>query len=235
MRIAVTGTNGIGKSTLISDMLETWASYETPSTSFRDDIDDKYITDVTEDRQRAILDSMVTQLKTYGKSDSVLYDRCPVDNMVYTLYGYAKEEGDITEEFVLECAAELKIALRMIDLILFIPITKQDNVNIEANLEDKGDLDLAYAKEIDHIFKSIYREWDKRGSPYVDFEDKPHVIEIFGTPEERLELMKMYIDTTGDAYGEGLIIKPDELEGLHHMDALLAEQEGLAEDTKFEL
>jgi hypothetical protein len=182
---------------------------------------------------------MVDQLRTYGKKDNIIYDRCPVDNLVYTLYGYAHgddaDDDNITEEFVLKSAAALKEALRMIDLILFIPITSQDNINIESNLEGKGDLDVSYAKEIDHIFKALYKEWDKRGSPYVDFEDKPHVVEVFGTPEERIELAKLYIDVTGEAFGEGQIIKPDELEDLHHMNELLTQQEELTEDSRLDI
>ena len=154
--------------------------------------------------------------------------------MVYTLYGYAKEHG-ITDKFVKQTAEELKKALRMIDLVLFIPVTKHDSVCIEDNLEDKGDLTEEYAIEIDNIFKSLYKEWDKRGSPYVDFEDKPHVLEIFGTPEERIEMVKLYIDVVGDAYGEGNIIAPDELKGLHNMSELLTQQEEEVKESKYNL
>ena len=235
MRIAITGTNGIGKSSLIKDMLRSWKVYSLAKDTFRNDTDERYVTDMTEDNQQTILDGMVTELKRHGKSDNVLFDRCPVDNLVYTLHSYAKENGDISEEFVLESATKLKKALKMIDLIIFIPITAADKINIEDNLIDKGELDVTYAKEIDHIFKSLYREWEKKDSPYVEYDDKPHVLEIFGTPVERIELLKMYIDSTGDSYGESSIIHPDEVNALEKMNALLTQQSEIAEETRLDI
>lgn len=234
MRIAVTGTNGVGKSTFINDMLQQWSCFSKPETDFRSKIRKRYTTTVNSKRQKKILKLMTDQLRSYGRGDNVIYDRCPIDNMVYTLYGYAKEHG-ITDKFVKQTAEELKKALRMIDLVLFIPITKHGSVCIEDNLEDKGDLTEEYAIEIDNIFKSLYKEWSKRESPYVDFEDKPHVLEIFGTPEERIEMVKLYIDVAGDAYGEGNIIAPDELEGLHNMSELLTQQEEEVKESKYNL
>lgn len=222
MRIAVTGTNGVGKSTLISDILDHWDCYSKPEKSYRDLIEDRYTTVTEESRQQLILDNMVDQLKTFGKDENIIIDRCPVDNVVYSLYG--NNQGNISDDFISKSAARLKDALRMIDLILFIPVTSHDSVDIEANLQGKGDLNAAYAVEIDNIFKTLYRQWESRESPFVDFEDKPHIVEIFGSRQERLELIKMYITETGGAFESSVILSPDEIVEMESLYAAIAKE-----------
>lgn len=210
MRIAVTGTNGIGKSTLIKSMLDMWECYTTPDKTYRDVLtQDKYTTTMCQDTQLKVLDNMIDSLKCYGKDDNVIFDRCPIDNIVYSIHGH--ERGDIDESFITECAARVKESLRMLDLILFIPITTHDNIDIADNLKDKGDLNLQYATEIDHLFKSIYKQWENKESPFVDYEDKPHVIEVFGTPEQRLEMVKLYITESGGMFEDSVILSPSEI------------------------
>lgn len=222
MRIAVTGTNGIGKSTLIKSMLEHWSGYTTPKKSYRDNIDNRYTTVMNESTQQQVLDSMVDQLKSYGKDDNVIYDRCPVDNLVYSLHGNTK--GTITDKFIETCATQVKESLRMLDLIFFIPITSQDNIDINSNLEGKGQLTLEYATEVDHLFKSVYRQWDNKESPFVDYEDKPHVIEVFGTPEQRLEMVKLYITESGGMFEDSVILSPSEIMEMEALYSAIAKE-----------
>lgn len=222
MRIAITGTNGIGKSTLINSILSNWDCYSVPDTNYRDDIEDRYTTDMSEKRQRSILDFMINQLKQYGVDDNVLLDRCPIDNLVYSLHGNAK--GTISDEFIDKCSADIKESLRMIDLIFFIPITSQDSIDIKSNITNKGDLSIEYVQEIDHLFKSVYRQWDNKESPFVDYEDKPHVIEVFGTPEQRLEMVKLYITESGGMYENSAILTPDEIVEMESLYAAIAKE-----------
>lgn len=227
MRIAVTGTNGIGKSTFVKDFLNEWTGFSTPDSTYRDVIKDRHSSTITEEKQKLILDHMTDQLKTFGKTDNVIFDRCPVDNMVYTLW--ANSKNLVSDEFVTESAEKLKNALRMIDLLLFIPITKADNICLTSTLSSRDGIDESYAKEIDHIFKSLYREWDKAESIFVDPQDKPHVIEVFGTPEERVAISKLYVTEDGDSFEQGAIITPDELDELERLNELVTEQQTLNE------
>jgi len=227
MRIAVTGTNGIGKSTFIRDFLTEWPDFQTPTTTYRDVVKKRHASKITEAKQRKILEHMITTMKTYGADDNVIYDRCPVDNMVYTLL--ANSQGLVSDEFVEESAKRLKESMRMIDLLLFIPITKADQINLTATLSARDGIDVDYATGVDHIFKALYRQWDLKESIFVDVADKPHVIEIFGSREERLSISRLYVTPSGETYDQGNIITPSELDELEKLNAMVTEQQTLVD------
>jgi len=227
MRIAVTGTNGIGKSTFIRDFLTEWPDFKTPTTTYRNVVKNRHASKITEAKQRKILDHMIDTMKTYGAKDNVIYDRCPVDNMVYTLL--ANSQGLISDKFVEESAKRMRESLRMIDLLLFIPITKTDQINLTSTLSARDGIDEDYAKGVDHIFKALFRQWEFKESIFVDSADKPHVIEIFGTREERLSISRLYVTPDGETYDQGNIITPSELDELEKLNALVTEQQTLVD------
>ena len=86
MRIAISGTACQGKTTFINDFLQEWPNYETPEKTYRDVLDkDNHSESTDEDNQWDVLNFMVDQLQEYRKGDNVIFDRCPLDNLVYTL------------------------------------------------------------------------------------------------------------------------------------------------------
>jgi len=173
---------------------------------------------------------MIGQMRGFGKDDNVIFDRCPIDNMAYTLW--ANNSGEISDQFVRESAKQLQDALRMIHLVLFIPITRMDDINLSASLSGShGDLDARYAAEIDNIFKSLFREWDKTDSVFVDHKDKPHVIEVFGTREERVAMAELYVAEDGDCYSEESIITPQEIDQIESLNKMVTEQAADEQDS----
>ena len=219
MRVAVTGTNGIGKSTFINDFLQAWPGFKTPENTFRDVLTDRYSEEISEERQDVVLDHMIKTMQAHGKNDNIIYDRCPVDNIVYSLW--ANNYGLVSSDYIKKAAARVKSSLRMLDLIFFIPVTKSDKISLSQTLSGNDHIDESYATEIDNIFKAMYREWDKTQSIFVDVEDKPHVIEVFGTREERTQIAKLYVTEDGDAFGESSIVSPDELAELEKLNRLV--------------
>jgi hypothetical protein len=219
MRICVTGTDGIGKTSFINDMISTWGNYKSPRYSYHDDLNDLRDGEFTKDKQQSIIDSISDTLKQYGKNDNVIYDRGPVDCLVYTLYGN-NNNTDCDDDFVESMMEQVKNALRMIDLIFFVPITTTSNIDLVKNAEDKEAdyIDCDFIIEIDNIFKSIYNHWDLKNVPYVIYDDKPHVLEVFGTPEERIHIAQMYVNPQGDQFGESNILTPQEIEELEELN-----------------
>jgi thymidylate kinase len=198
MRIAISGTANTGKTTLVKAFLKEWKNYTTPDKTYRHLLGNTHSKETSKDLQWDILNFSIDQVQKYSKGDKVIFDRCPLDNLVYSMWAYDKGEGDIDEAFIKKCIPLVRETLKLYDIIFFIPITKVSPIKI---VEDgTRDTDPFYIKEIDSIFKAIERDWNTNSKcQYCDMEDRPGLIEIFGEPEERLQMLRLYLDVDGDA------------------------------------
>jgi len=236
MRIAISGTANLGKSTLVQDFLQEWNMYGREVKTYRDVLNEKQLPHskkTTKESQKAILDYMVDTLKEFKKGDKVIFDRCPLDNLVYSMWAMSQEDSDIDEDFIDECIPIVREALTNLDIIFFIPITKFNKIDIE----DDGfrETDKQYIKEIDNFFKVLQRHYHEhpQDNPFFPRDDSPALIEVFGSREERINMIKLYIDAEGDLIGgdgSSDIFTP---ENLDVMEKLL-ESQGLAKKDEDE-
>lgn len=213
MRIAISGTACQGKSTLIKDFKEKWPSYTSPDKTYRDVITEQNLdhsSTTNKKTQMAILDFMIDELQKTAKGDKVIFDRCPLDNIVYSIWAEAKKDSDIDDAFIKKCMTLVSESLRFIDMILFVPITKVAPVELEE--DDLRDTNEEFIEEIDNIFKAVHRDYmnNPRSSFFVE-DDRPAIIEIFGNRKERIDLIKLYLDNDGDFLEPGNIITEEEL------------------------
>jgi len=205
MRIAISGTACQGKSTLIKDFLQEWNMYTTPAKTYRDYLTENNLPhskETTKDTQWDILNFMVDTLQQYSKGDKVIFDRCPLDNMVYSLWAHEKDNSDLDSDFIKKCIPVVRESLRFLDVIFFIPITKAAPIKIVE--DDLRDTDEEFITEIDNIFKGIERQYleGQKASPFLPNEECPAIVEVFGNREQRLHMMRQYIDAEGDLLGE---------------------------------
>lgn len=224
MRIAISGTANQGKSTLIKDFLAEWPSYKLEEGSYRKFIDKKlpHSKAATKKSQWKILNSLVDDLQKYSKKDNVIFDRCPLDNLVYSLWAFDKQSSDIDKEFIDKCIPVVRESLRHLDIIFFLPITKAAPVKIEDN--GVRETDETYIKEIDALFKSLtYQYTHNLGrTPFFPKDDSPGIIEIFGSPLERIQMIKWYINTDGDLIGgdpndPGSVFNPENISAMEDL------------------
>ena len=204
MRICVVGTANIGKTTFINDFLENWPGYSKPEKTYRDTLPEgAHSKHTTAETQEKILDFMVSQHAEYGKDANVIFDRCPLDNMAYTLWGMEQGLEGIDFEFADASCRRVSEAMRNIDLIFYLPICAQNNVKI---VEDGvRETDPEYIKAIDDKFREFHKEWATNAkSPFFPSDDRPAILEIFGNRRERIEIAKLYLDPDGNA------IEPDQ-------------------------
>ena len=204
MRIAISGTANLGKSTLIKDFLQEWPMYGYEVTSYRNIVAEKQLPhskQTNKESQKAILEYMVDSLKQFDKDDKVIFDRCPLDNLVYSMWAMSQEGNDVDEDFVDECIPIVREALTNLDIIFFLPITKFNKIDIVENGE--RETDQKYIKEIDNFFKVLQRHYHEhpQDNPFFPRDDSPALIEVFGTPEERIAMIRLYIDAEGDLIG----------------------------------
>ena len=205
MRIAISGTACQGKSTLIKVFLKEWNMYTTPAKTYRDYLTENNLPhskETTKDTQWDILNFMVDTLQQYSKGDKVIFDRCPLDNMVYSLWAHEKDNSDLDSDFIKKCIPVVRESLRFLDVIFFIPITKAAPIKIVE--DDLRDTDEEFITEIDNIFKGIERQYleGQKASPFLPNEECPAIVEVFGNREQRLHMMRQYIDAEGDLLGE---------------------------------
>lgn len=227
MRIAISGTANIGKSTLIQDFLQEWDMYGHEVKTYRDVLKEKNLPhskETTKESQKAILDYMVETLKEFKKDDKVIFDRCPLDNLVYSMWAMSQEGNDIDSDFIDECIPIVREALTNLDIIFFIPITKFNNIEIEE--DGFRETDKTYIKEIDNFFKVLQRHYHEhpQDNPFFPRDDSPAMIEVFGSRQERIQMIKLYLDNDGDLIGgDGTsdIFSP---ENLDMMEQLLSQQ-----------
>ena len=205
MRIAVSGSHCLGKSTFVQDFIKQWPMYSTPKEKYTDLKKKRNFTineSGTEESQRKILTFISDQVIGKTKEDNIIFDRCVLDNLVYTLWlnNYDKVPNSLVKDTI----NAVRSTLIFYDVIFFTPITKVSPIN----LEDSGhrSVDPIYRAEIDNIFKSLMQTYYKNSTVYFPFDHElgcPAIIELYGSREERIELAKMYINKEGKSYGEG--------------------------------
>jgi predicted ATPase len=228
MRIAFSGTANTGKTTLIKNFLAVWSQYKTPEKTYRDIIEEKKLvhsSNTTKESQWEILDFMIDQLQTIDKKSKVVFDRCPLDNLAYTLWAYEKGLPDFDKEFVEKCITLTKESMRHIDVIFLLKYDK----DIKIQADGTRDTNLDFIKEIDHIFTALYEQYYQNPEADIFFpkHDSPGIIVLPANPQSRIDIISEYIDPQGEIYGdEHSLFNPEKL---NELEALVKQQKAALE------
>ena len=192
MRIAISGSHSLGKSTLVHDWIAANPSYLhelEPYRALRDWYDIEFRQKSTRLHNGIQLCYNVSRVMRYsGATDDVIFDRAPVDYIAYSQYTANHGTTDIDDAFVKSMVPIVREAIRQLDLLIFLPITDRWQVPIE----DDGirPVDHAYRREVDTLFKEIYREGRFDMLPH---DNAPGLIELWGPPEERVDKLTQAI------------------------------------------
>jgi hypothetical protein len=223
MRIAFSGTANTGKTTLIKNFLAVWSQYITPEKTYRDVIKEKNLPHsslTTTETQWEILNLMIDQLHSYDKSSKVVFDRCPLDNLAYTMWAYGKGVDGFDKEYVDKCVALTKESMRHIDIIFLLNYDETIKI-IDGELRD---VNHAFIREIDNIFAALYEQYYQNPEADVFFpkHDSPGIIPLPTNPQRRIDIISEYLTPQGDIYGnEHSLFNPDKL---NELEALVRQQ-----------
>lgn len=203
MKIAIIGAHCTGKTTLIEKFIKEWPMYKRPEKSYRDLIKEKNLPlnkNATKEAQRAILNALVDEIQTAAGSgeEFLIFDRCPVDNIAYTLWHYAKETEGFSSEFIIDSKTIAALSLKHIDLIFYTPARKEIPITSKENRET----DEIFREEIDNIFHSLVESYERNTGAFFPSEDCPAVIRLEGPPDMWIPQMKLYIKESGKCFGE---------------------------------
>lgn len=183
MRIAIIGPQNTGKSTFLQDLLVEFPHYATPKDTYRDVIKRSNLQinqKTTTESQAAIRDFLNEQISG-NKEKNILFDRCVIDNYIYT---EAKHEtGEIPDEFLKETEEILYASLKYLDILFFIPTT----VSVKLEHDGVRDIDVTYLDKINHLFiETLFEIVKKTELP---------ICLVSGTREERVKQVRKFLDT----------------------------------------
>lgn len=228
MRIAFSGAACTGKTTILNAFLNRWPKYFVPQPSYRSILRGDNHSKKTDKRvQKQILQFMIEQQKQYTPHQCVAYDRCGIDNIVYTLWAFDKGKKGFSQNFVDESIKLVRESMRFLDIIFL--MTRDEMGPVEQN--SVREADPLYITETDNIFKAINAQLQTTGiSPFFPPNDSPAIIVLEGTVEQRLDQISMYVTEDGNMYGEDQsLVNMDEIA---KMESLLREQKGIAQKEK---
>jgi len=185
MRIAVSGTHFIGKSTLIEDFIKKHPNYRCEVESYYQLLDEKTIEPALEPGLDSLLEQLDFSIEQLNKhaNDNILFDRCPIDFIAYGMCVLEQDDVDIQDSEFAERFPDVKEALNHLDLIVFLPITKE-------NLIEYTEENPAYRKAADKCFKKIYRDDICDIFPRYGH---PKIIELWGDRLTRVNSLESYL------------------------------------------
>lgn len=227
MRISISGCAGSGKTTLIKSFLHRWPMYTTPLKTYRDIIKESNLnhsSKTNEESQLLILDWMMREQEKYDKDSKVIFDRCPYDNLAYTLQGNAN--GLISDEITAATISFVREAMKGLDIIFWI----KHDPNIRIVEDGLRDTNLAFIKQTDEVFTDLFHQYCENLESDIFFpkEDTPAIVQVEGaTVDDRIQFIGEFIDYKGDLIEtENSILDPSNIDLLEKM---LKDQQGQME------
>ena len=195
MRIAVSGSHSLGKSTIVNDWMAQHPGFLREEEPYRAlGLYGPYeilFRDASTKLHNGIqLFYNISRIHRYGNfADDVIFDRAPVDYLAYSQYTANQGSTDIDGAFVESMVPAVRESLDHLDILAFVPRSEDWPVA----MEDDGirPVDYAYRDEVDAIFKEIYREGRFQVFPE---KNSPLLVELGGSRETRLSQLQEAID-----------------------------------------
>jgi predicted ATPase len=221
MRIAISGCAASGKTTTIQHFLQKWPNYTLINSDYRKIIKDKkHSKNTTPKLQREILDILCKEAEPYTLHQNVIFDRCPIDNLVYSMWCYGNNVKGFDDKFIEESILKVRKSMSYFDVVFI--CTRDIMPPIESN--GVRETDKEYVEETDNLFKAILSKYKKGAEtlPFLEKDNAPAIIDIYGQPHERIAQIALYVTEEGGMYGENESLL--ELDKLAEMEKLLREQ-----------
>lgn len=169
MRIAVSGTHGVGKSTLIDEFLRRhpeFAHEPEPYTVMVEDLGEEFSAEPCVEDFRRQLEFNIDRLNQHAPGENVIYERCPADFLAYI--------STLDRQSVESVAEAVAEAMQHLDLIVYLPL---DTTN-------KAD-----------EYPKLQRAMDRRLSTILQEETNTTVVEAAGPTDQRLRTLENAILT----------------------------------------
>jgi hypothetical protein len=199
MKIAFMGGACSGKSTLIDQFLKKWPQYKTSTRTYRDIIKEQnlQINDQgSASSQGIILDALIEELNDAKDVQDIVFDRCVVDNIIYSLWLYHNKK--VTEDFVITSKYKIREAISKYDIIFYLPRHK----DIKIVEKENRNIDNDYINDIDNLYSAVVSSYEKGLDIFFPLENCPAVITLNTVPDMRCNMISLYLKNDGSLYSE---------------------------------
>jgi hypothetical protein len=184
MRIAVSGSHGTGKSTLIAGFLAARPGYLHEAEAFEALADDIDLTDSegpTAEGLEALLEHSISALLRHAAGASVVFERSPMDYLAYAAAARSSWEAGAAARFLDASVPRVREAARALDLIALVPLSK--------DIPPRPGESPRYRRRVDEALRRALLDdhYDLFGAP-----GSPQVVELPAAPDRRLpELIRL--------------------------------------------
>jgi hypothetical protein len=172
MRIAVSGTHGVGKSTLVDEFLRLHSDFAhepEPYTVLVEDFGEEFADEPCVEDFRRQLVFNIERLDQHAPGTKVIYERCPIDFLAYIAALDARAAQALIQT--------VSYSLQHLDLIAYLPL--DDNNNLDADYPK-------LQKAVDRRLSAIFRG-DEFG---IISANQTIVIEAEGPTPQRLQTIQ---------------------------------------------
>jgi hypothetical protein len=185
MRIAISGTYFLGKTTLGQDFVTAHPEY-----NFQQEPYHQLTEEDTRFKVELSLESFVEQLEyslvlfQSTPNENVVFDLCPVDLAGYILAWESLDEVPIADSILHDYLDDIRETIDTLDVIAFLPLDQHSPKYLP---EDE---DPEFRALVDQSLKELYRS-DILGL-FPDFEHT-HIIELSGARKQRVETLTLNV------------------------------------------
>jgi GTPase SAR1 family protein len=188
MRIAISGTHSVGKTTLIEEFMRRHPEfvYEAePYTVLVEDYGEEFSSEPTVDDFYRQLEFNVDRLRHHKDDGMVIYERCPADFLAYILALKDLNTEGVDSAFVEKLLGMVLDAIQHLDLIIFLPLD-------EAKKPDLPDAEYPrLQRNVDSLLVDIF-SGDEFG---IVSSGNVVVLEARGSTTQRLEVLEEAIES----------------------------------------
>lgn len=179
MRVAISGTHGIGKSTLIDAFVRRHSEYVAESEAYealQDLYDEAFAAEPSAEEFYRQLEYHIGRLREYRLGDRVVFERSPADYVAYLLALNDLSRDTADAHLTAQSIKVAREAMPLLDLIVYLP----------GNGGSPETEDLKLGRAVDARLEGILIDDD------LDmFEGRqPLVIEAIGSTEQRLRALE---------------------------------------------
>jgi len=190
LRVAVSGSHGVGKSTLIASLLNQHPEYAHEPEAFEvlgDDIDITESGAPTAEGLRRLLEYTVSAVECRATQAHVVFERSPVDYLGYAAAsGGAWPQGEI-ERFLAAQTPIVRASVVNLDLIAYLPLPSARPVGRPGETK-------AFRRRVDACLRRALLD-----DAYEIFPDRrsPRVVSLPSTPERQLGVLSRLLQGDG--------------------------------------